>query len=261
AQLDGLRVISRTSVMPYKTTSLSMPQIARALGVDSVIEGSVVQAGDRVRVTAQLIEGSTDRHLWAKNYERGAADVLALQREVAFDIAREVRATLSPTEEARLAEKPSVDPRAYEAYLRGRFFWDTMSEKGLLTSIEFYERAIGVDPGYAPAYAGMADAYWILGSAGDETAPPAETMPKARAAARKARALDPSLARAEATLALLEIDHDWSFAPAERRLRAVLEHNPSLAGVHVSFSAYLAGMGRFDEAIAEAQKGQELDPL
>jgi TolB-like protein/DNA-binding winged helix-turn-helix (wHTH) protein/Tfp pilus assembly protein PilF len=261
AQLDGLRVISRTSVMPYKATRLSMPAIARELRVDSVIEGSVVRVGDRVRVTAQLIEGTSDRHLWAKNYERAAADVLGLQREVALDIAREVRATLSPRDAAHLAEQPSVDPRAYEAYLRGRFFWDTMSEKGLKTSIEFYERAIGMDPSYAPAYAGLADAYWILGSAGYEAAPPEETVPKARAAARKALELDPSLMRAEATLALIEIDHDWNFAPAERRLRAVLDQNPSLASVHVSFSAYLAGMGRFDESIAEARKGQELDPL
>jgi TolB-like protein/DNA-binding winged helix-turn-helix (wHTH) protein/Tfp pilus assembly protein PilF len=261
AQLDGLRVISRTSVMAFKGSKLALPKVARELGVDSVVEGSLVREGGRVRVTAQLVDGATDRHLWARNYDRAAVDVLGLQREVALDIAREVRAALSPKEEAHLAEQPPVEPRAYEAYLRGRIFWDTMSEKGLESSIEQFERAIGLDPSYAPAYAGLADAYWILGSAGYEVAPPSETVPKARAAAKKALELDPNSARAQATLALLEIDHDWNFAPAEERLRSVLQHNPSLASVHVSFSAYLAGMGRFDEAIAEAQRGRELDPL
>ena len=214
-----------------------------------------------MRVTAQLIEAATDRHLWANSYERASADVLVLQREIVRDIAREVRATLSPREEARLAAKPSVDPLAYEAYLRGRISWDTMSEKGLESSIGLFERAIALDPGYAPAYAGLADAYWILGSAGFEAAPQHATVPKARAAARKAKELDPDLDRAEATLGFLEIDYDWDFGTGERRVRAVLERNPSLASVHTSFSYYLAAMGRFEEAIAAAERGQELDPL
>jgi TolB-like protein/DNA-binding winged helix-turn-helix (wHTH) protein/Tfp pilus assembly protein PilF len=261
AQLDRLRVISRTSVMPYKGTRLSLPAIAAELHVDTIVEGSVLSSGDRVRVTAQLIEAATDRHLWANTYERASADVLVLQREVVRDIAREVRATLSPREEARLAARPSVDPLAYEAYLRGRILWDTMSKKGLEGSIGLFERSIALDPGYAPAYAGLADAYWILGSAGFEVAPQLETVPKARAAARKAMELDPDLDRAEATLGFLEIDYDWNFAAGERRVRAVLERNPSLASVHTSFSYYLAAMGRFEEAIAAAKRGQELDPL
>lgn len=261
AQLDRLRVISRTSVMPYKGSHLRLPGIAAELHVDTIVEGSVLSSGDHVRVTAQLIDAATDRHLWASSYERATTDVLALQREIVRDIAREVRATLSPRQAAHLAAKPSVDPLAYEAHLRGRIFWDTMSQKGLESSIGFFERAIALDPGYAPAYAGLADAYWILGSAGFEAAPQHETVPKARAAALKAKELDPDLDRAEATLGFLEIDYDWDFAMGERRVRTVLERNPSLVSVHTSFSYYLAAMGRFEEAIAAAKRGQELDPL
>ena len=186
AQLDGLRVISRTSVMSYKGTRVSLPQIARDLGVDAVVEGSALQSGDRVRVTAQLIDAASDRHLWARNYEQEAKDVIALQRELALAIAQGVRATLTPGEQKRLAARPSVDPRAYEAYLRGRFHWESMTSSGLKGAIEQYERAIALDPSYAPAYAGLAESYWIMGSAGYEVAPQGETAPQARAAARRA---------------------------------------------------------------------------
>ena len=261
AQLDGLRVISRTSVMAYKGTRVSLPQIARELGVDAVVEGSALQSGDRVRVTAQLIDATSDRHLWARNYERGAEDVIALQRELALAIAQGVQATLTPGEQARLAARPSVDPRAYEAYLRGRFQWESMTSDGLKGAIEQYERAIALDPSYAPAYAGLAESYWIMGSAGYEVAPQGETAPKARAAARRALELEPGLGQAEAALGFIEIDFDWDFAKGEARVKEALARNPGLGAVHVSFSYYLAAMGRFDEAIAEAKHGQDLDPL
>lgn len=260
AQVGGLRVISRSSVMPYKGESRRLPQIARELAVDAVVEGTVLQTGGRVRVTAQLVDTGTDRQLWARSYERDVADVINLQRELALAIAEGVHATLTPGEKQRLAATATVDPAAYEAYLRGRFAWETMTFRGLSSAVEHYERAIALDPSYAQAYAGLAESYWVMGSAGYESAPQGDSAARARAAARRALELDPGLGPAEAVLGFIEIDYDWNFAAGEARLRRVLERTPSLPGVHVSFSAYLSTMGRFEEAVAEARRWMELDP-
>ncbi len=261
AQIGALRVISRTSVMPYKATAKRLPEIARELGVDSVVEGSVLRYGERVRITARLVDAATDRNIWSETYERDLSDILSLQGDVARAITLGVRVTVTPQEQARLEQSGQVDPQAYEAYLRGRFHWQTMTEAGLRRGVEYMDQAIRIDPGYAPAYAGIAYCYWVMGGAGFETAPQTETAPKAKAAAERALALDPDLATAQATLGMLEIDYDWDFGRGEARMRDAIARSPGLAEPRISYSAFLAAMGRFEEAVAEAKRGLELDPV
>jgi TolB-like protein/DNA-binding winged helix-turn-helix (wHTH) protein len=261
AQVSALRVISRTSVMLYKASDKRLPDIARELDVDTVVEGSVLRSGDRVRITAQLLDARADRHLWAHSYERDLADILALEGEFARAITREVQVTLTPGEQERLGRTAAVDPRAYEAYLRGRFAWEPMTDEGLRKGVEFMEQALALDPRYTPAWAGMAYCYWLMGSAGYEAARPLEVAEKAKAAVRKALELDPALPAAQATLAMIEIDFDWDFPSGEARLKEVIARNPSFADAHVSYSSYLAGVGRSAEAVEEARRGLELDPL
>jgi TolB-like protein/Flp pilus assembly protein TadD len=261
AQVSALRVISRTSVMSYKATAKRLPEIARELGVDSVVEGSVLRSGGRVRITARVVDAALDRSLWSETYERDLSDVLALQREVARAITLGVRVSVTPQEQARLEQSSRVNPEAYEAYLRGRYAWQTMSADGLRQGVEQMERAIAIDPRYAPAYSGLAYCYWVMGGAGFESAPQTQTAPRAKAAAQKALEIDPGLAAAQATLAMLEIDYDWDFPRGESRMRQAIASNPGLAEPHISYSAFLAAMGRGEEAIAEARRGLELDPL
>lgn len=261
AQIGALRVISRTSVMPYKATTKRLPEIAKELDADTVVEGSVLRSGNRVRITARLVDAATDRNLWSETYERDIGDILALQREVTRAITLGVRVTTTPQEQARLEQPARVDPRAYEAFLRGRLLWQTMTDAGLLKGVEYMDRAIAADPSYAPAYSGLAYCWWVLGGAGFEVAAQTETAPKAKAAALRALELDPSLSSAQATLAMLEIDYDWNFAQGEARMREAIARSPSLSDAHVSFSAYLSAVGRADEAITEARLGLALDPL
>jgi Tfp pilus assembly protein PilF len=221
----------------------------------------VLRSGDRVRVTAQLVDAASDRPLWADTYERDMGDILALQREVARAIALGVEVTVTPQEENRLRSSASVDPKAYEAYLRGLFFWERMTSSGFERSIASLEEAIAIDPVYAPAWAALGETYWIMGSSGYEEKRPAEVAPKARDAAAKAMELDPSLAGPYATLAEVAADFDWEYAKSEELFRKAIDLNPSFADARVSFSALLTGLGRFDEAVAEAKRAQELDPL
>jgi TolB-like protein/Tfp pilus assembly protein PilF len=261
AQIGALRVISRTSIMPYKATTKRLPEIAKELDADTVVEGSVLRSGNRVRIAARVVDAATDRSLWSETYERDMDDILALQREVTRAITLGVRVTTTPQEQARLEQPARVDPRAYEAFLRGRLLWQTMTDAGLLKGVEYMDRAIAADPSYAPAYSGLAYCWWVLGGAGFEIAAQTETAPKAKAAALRALELDPSLSSAQATLAMLEIDYDWNFAQGEARMREAIARSPSLSDAHVSFSAYLSAVGRADEAIAEARLGLALDPL
>ena len=261
SQVGALRVISRTSAMAYKASTRTLPAIARELNADAVVEGSVQRSGNRVRITARLVDAPTDQNLWGEAYERDIADILALQREVARAITLGVRVVVTPQEQARLEKPGRVEPRAYEAYLRGRFAWQTMTTDGLRQGIESMEEAIAIDPTYAQAYEGLAYCWWILGSAGYEVAPQSETAPKAKAAAQKALELDPTLTSAAVTLGMLEIDHDWDFAKGEARVRGAIARSPSLSEVRTSFSAYLAGVGKTDEAVVEAERGVDLDPL
>jgi TolB-like protein/tetratricopeptide (TPR) repeat protein len=257
-QIGELRVISRTSAMHYKGTNKMLPEIARELNVDAVVEGSVERAGDRVRITAQLIEAPTDRHLWASSYDRDLRDVLTLQSEVAQAIANKVKISLTPEEKTRLHLTHVVNPEAHEAYLKGRFYWNKRTEKDLEKSAEYFQQAIEKDPNDAPPYDGLADAYIQLTQYG--SVPAAEARHKAEVAARKALEIDPSLAEAHTTLAsLLEWDYDWT--GAEPEYKRALELNPNYATGHDWYSIYLAEMGRTEEAIAQAKLAQEVDPL
>jgi Tfp pilus assembly protein PilF len=259
SKISALRVISRTSSMRYRGAQKSLREIARELDVDAVLEGSVLRAGDRVRITTQLIDVDSDRHLWAESYDRALRDVLSLQSEVAQAVAREIKITLTPDERSRFGRIRQVDPEAHEAYLKGRFSWNKRTEEGLKESIEYFQRAIGLDPAYPAAYAGLADAYGILGN--NQFAPAHDTFPKARAAALRALELDDGLAEAHASLAFCMQNYDWDWAGAEREYQRAFQLNPNYAPAHQWYAFYLIGMGRNAEAVDEIKKARQLDPL
>jgi TolB-like protein/DNA-binding winged helix-turn-helix (wHTH) protein/Flp pilus assembly protein TadD len=258
AQIRALRVISRTSVMHYKRTSKLLPRIADELQADAVVEGTVTRAGDRVRVTAQLIHASTDRHLWARSYERELRDVLALQAELAGAIAQAVEVKLQPEERRRLALRATVNAEAYDAYLKGRFFLNRRGAGDIPKAIDYFQQAIGRDPKYAPAYSGLSDAHRMFGLQG---LPPRECMPKAEAAARKALALDDTLAEAHASLAGVLYRYQWDWEGAEREFRLSLELDPNYAEGHRAYAMYLLTVRRNQEAVAAARRARELSPL
>jgi serine/threonine-protein kinase len=259
AQIAGLRVISRTSVMVYKGAKKPLPQIARELHVDAIVDGSVQRSGDKVRINAELIEASTDRHLWAKSYERDLRDILTVQSAVAKAIADEVQIKLTPQEQARLAKSRQVNPEALEAYLAGRFYWNKRTAEGLEKSIAYFQRAITKDPNYALAYAGLAVSYHVLSEL--SVVPVEEAFPKARSAALKALEIDDSLGEAHSALANVKEDYDWDWKGAEEEYKRALELNPGQVLAHVSYSNLLFELGRLPEALSEASVAQQLDPL
>jgi serine/threonine-protein kinase len=259
AQIQALRVISRTSAMRYKKTTKTLQEIGRELNVEAVVEGSVRRYADRVRITAQLIEVATDRHLWAKSYERDLKDVLALQGEVARAIAQEIRVKVTPEEEARLARSHVVDPRAYESYLRGRQHWNKRNDEGLLRSLEYFREAIDLDPDWATARVGLADAYCVIGFYG--TLPPGDSFPKGKIAATAALRMDDQLAEAYSALGYVQHYYEWDWAAAERSFHRALELNDGSAYIHLFYANMLAAMGRHEEAIRTVTRGHELDPL
>ena len=254
AQVRALRVVSRTSVTQYERTDKLLPRIAEDLDVDAVVEGTVLRADGRVRVTAQLIHAATDTHLWARSYERELRDVFALQAELAAAIAQAVEVKVQPDEHRRLSRQVSVDPEAYDLYLKGRFFWN---KRALPKAIGYFEQAIARDPNYAPAYSGLSDAHRISGL----RVPPRECMPKAEAAARKALALDDTLAEAHASLAGVLYRYQWDWEGAEREFQRSLELDPSSAEGHRAYAVYLLTVRRNEEALAEARRARELSPL
>ena len=260
AQIGALRVISRTSAMRYKQSRLPLPQIARELGVDGVVEGSVVRSGNRVRISSQLILAATDRHLWARSYERDLSDIVALQGEVAQAIATQVRAAITPRQRSRLEAAKPVNREAYDLYLRGLYHWNQYSPAGTLDAVTYFRQALQKDPGLAVAYAGLAIAYeWGSLSAGPA---PREAFPLAKAAALKALQLDPLLPDAHTALAIEESDYELDRAAAEKEFLRAIELNPNSALARRSYaSSYLKCMGRYQEALAEAQKAVELDPF
>ena len=257
-----LDVISRTSVMRFKGSQQPLPEIARALNVDAVVEGSVLRDGRRVRITAQLIDARTDKHLWANSYERDVRDVLALQADVARAIAQEVRTTLSRQQEAHSAEssKRTVSPEALEAYLQGRFYWNRRGGDSLAKSVDYFQQALKIDPGYAAAYAGMADSYTLLGSVSGEMAPQA-TMAKAKAAAEAALKLDDSLGEAHTSLAMLHFWYNWDWSAAEKEFKLAIARNRSYPTAHHWYAIFLSAMGRHEEALVEIDQALRLDPV
>lgn len=256
--IHDLRVISRTSVMRFKDTQLSVPEIAGTLRVDAIVEGSVIREGSRIRVSAQLIRGATDEHLWSETYDRELRDVLDLQSQVAQSIARRVEVTVTGKERARLIAARSVSPDVYESYLKGRFA-KSIRKADIEQSIAHFEEAIRKDATFAPAYVGLAEAYQDLGRI-FVGASPDEVRPKVISAARKALELDPEIARAHAVLADVHLAR-WDWADAEAEYKRALELNPNDAAAHVGVANWLLSQGRMEEALAWAQRGRELDPL
>jgi TolB-like protein/DNA-binding winged helix-turn-helix (wHTH) protein/Tfp pilus assembly protein PilF len=260
-QISALRVISRTSVMTYKRARKPLPQIARELHVDAVVEGTVLRSGDEVRITAQLIEASTDRHLWSQSYQGELRDTLALQNQVARAIADQIRINLNPQERAALQNVKVVDPQAYQSYLKGRFFWNKRTADSLNVALAYFNQAIDEDPNYAQAYSGLADTYSLLGDWQYAVMTPSEALPKAKAAASKALELDPNLGEAHNSLAFCLDGFDWDFESAGKEFRRAIELNPGYATAHHWYAWHLSLLGQYDEALAEMRKAQNVDPL
>ncbi len=260
AKIGALRVTSRTSVMQYQGSKRSLRDIAKELTVDAVLEGSVSRAGNKVRITVQLIGAATDQLLWAETYDRDLRDIFTLQSEVARAVAGEIRVKLTPQEQARLAGVPAVNPRAYEAYLKGRHHWNKRTEEALRKGLEYFQQALFEDPRYAQAYAGVADSYFLLGWSG--AMPPREAMPEAKKAAERALKIDDKLAEAHNSLAGVLQLYDWDWAAAEREFRRAIELDPASADARHRYAMNcLAPLGRLDEAAREMQRAQDLDAL
>jgi TolB-like protein/DNA-binding winged helix-turn-helix (wHTH) protein/Tfp pilus assembly protein PilF len=261
ARISSIRVLSRTTAMEYKDSHESLGKIARDLGVDAVVEGTVLRSGDRVRITAELIQVSTDRHLWADTYESPLDDVLTLQNRVASAIVEQIRIQLTSQDKTRLASRRLVKPEAYEDFLKGLFYWNKRSREDLVKAIDYFQSAIVKDPQYALAYAGLADCYGILGAAIVGTVPTIEVAPKAEAAAMKAVELDDSLAETQTALATVQFNYKWDWKAAERGFRRAIELNPNYATAHQRYSLYLTAMGRRSESLQEMERARSLDPL
>jgi TolB-like protein/DNA-binding winged helix-turn-helix (wHTH) protein/Tfp pilus assembly protein PilF len=260
-QISALRVISRTSAMRYKGALKPLPQIARELNVDAVIEGSIVRSGGRVRITAQLIEAASDRHLWAQSYDGDLRDTLALQSRVAGAIAEEIRINIEPKEQAALRNVKRVNPDAYEAYLKGRYFWNKRTVDGLNRAREYFDDAVAKAPDYARAHSGLADTYALLGDWQYGVMSPREALPAAKAAAVKALELDDTLGEAHTSLGFVLSGFDWNWAAAEKEFRQAIDLNPGYATAHHWYAWHLSLMGRNGEAIDEMRKARSLDPL
>jgi len=262
AKLDVSKVISETSVAQFKDTKKSVPEIARALEVDAVVEGAVLREGNQVRITVQLIRGDTDRHVWAESYERQMTDILALQDEVALGVAHAIKLELSPGAAGQSSSPKPVNSEAYEAYLKGRYFLQKPDDSFFRTG-DYFQQAIQLDPGYAPAYAGLAQYYVLFSTAPlppERALTKEQALSKAREYAQKAIRLDPDLPDSHASLAYLHFN-DWNWHDADREFQRAIALAPGLAQEHGLYSAYLAAMGRGAEAVAEAQRAVELDPL
>ena len=260
-QISALRVISRTSVMGYKHARKPLPQIARELNVDAIVEGTVLRSGDQVRITAQLIDAAADKHLWSQSYEGELKDTLALQNQVARAIADQIRINLNPQEQAALKTAKVVNPEAYESYLKGRYFWNKRTPDSLKVALAYFNQAIDEDPTYAQAYSGLADTYALLGDWQYGVMTPKEALPKAKAAATKALELDGTLSEAHNSLAFCFDAFDWDLESAGKEFQRAIELNPGYATAHHWYSWHLSLLGRYDEAIEEMRKAKSLDPL
>lgn len=259
AKIKALRVISRTSAMQYKAARKSLPQIARELNVNAVMEGSVLRSGERVRITAQLIHASSDQHLWAESYERDFRDILSLQSEIAQQVADQIRIMLTPAERARLGGARQVNPQAHDLYLKARYHWNKRTEESVKKAIAYFHRALDADPTFAQGYAGLADCYNILGYY--NSLPPAEAYPKGRAAALKALELDGSLAEPHASLGVVKRDFEWDWPGAEAEFEKAVELNPGFVESYHWRATLFSMLGRQAEGLREKAKALALDPL
>jgi len=258
ARISELKVISRTSVMHYKGTKKTLPQIANELNVDGVVEGSVLRSGDHVRITVQLLDARADRHLWAENYEREITDVLAVQNNVASDIANQVRVKLTAVEQARLSDSRRVDLDARDDYLKGRYYWNKRTKDDLRRAFDYFTRSANRDQSYALAYSGLADYYLLLSFYG---VPPSESFPKGKVAALRALEIDDGLAEAHASLGSVKAFYEWNWTGGEEEFKRAIDLSPNYATARQWYAYLLAATGRFDEAAMEMKQAQTLDPL
>jgi TolB-like protein/Tfp pilus assembly protein PilF len=259
SRIPGLRVISRTSSMHFKNTQLSAPEIARMLGVDAIVEGSLLREGRQMRVHTQLIRAATDDHIWAGEYQREYRSILEIEEEFTRSIVEQIEVNLKPEERARLAAVRPVDPEAYEDYLKGRYYFNQRTADALNKSITSFQQAIAKDSSYAPAQSGLAEAYAMLGFRGGF--PSQDALSRAKAAALKAIEMDAALAEPHASLAFIAETYEWDWATAEREYKRALELNPGDAQAHNWYAGYLTYTGRFDDGISEAVRARDLDPL
>lgn len=259
AQISALRVISRNSIMRYKGSNKPLPEIAQELHVEAVVEGSVRRSGDRVRITAELVDAASAKDLWARSYERELRDVLILQSEVASAIADEIRVKITPQERSRLTTNRVVDPAAHEDYIKGRFYWNKRTEAGLKRGIDYFRQAIDLEPSYAEAYDGLADCW--MGLAWYGYVPSKDAFSRAKTAATRALELNGSMAEAQTSLAFVNANYDYDWKAAEDGYRRAIALNPNYANAHHWYADFLSAMGRHEEAIAESKRARELDPL
>jgi TolB-like protein/DNA-binding winged helix-turn-helix (wHTH) protein/tetratricopeptide (TPR) repeat protein len=260
-QISALRVISRTSAMLYKGARKPLPEIARELDVDAVVEGAVFRSGTQVRITAELIDARDDRHMWSQSFSGELRDTLILQHRVAQAIATEIRCTLNPREREKLRQHTVVDPEAYEAYLKGRYFWNKRTGDDFRKAAGYFDEAIARDPTYAPAFSGLADTYALMGDWEYGVLAPAEALPRGKAAATKALQIDDTLAEAHTSLAFLLDAFDWNLAAADAEFRRAIDLSPGYATAHHWYAWHLSLLGRSDQAATEMRKAQNLDPL
>jgi TolB-like protein/DNA-binding winged helix-turn-helix (wHTH) protein/Tfp pilus assembly protein PilF len=258
AQFGSLRVISRTSAMHYKGSHKSLPEIARELNVDAVVEGSVTRSGNQVRITAQLLDTHSDRHLWAKAYDRDTREIMSLQQDVADSIAHEIQAKLTPQENLRQAQNRQVDPEAYDDYLRGQYFWHKFTVQGMRQAQEYFEKSVQKDPSNALGYAWLANTY---GQLGDYVGPRKDFMLKSKETSLKALQLDDKVAVAHGALGWVRWAYEWDWPGAESEFRRAIQLSPGHALSRGIYARYLDSMGRFEEAIREHRIARELDPL
>ena len=259
AKIADLKVISRTSTQHFKSSPDNLPQIAQQLGVANILEGSVQRAADQVHVNVQLIKAATDAHLWAEAYDRKLTDIFGVEADIAKTIAETLQAKLTGSEKTAIAKHPTANPEAYELYLKGRFFWNKRTGADLRTAIEYFNQALGKDPSYVLAYAGLADSYTLLHVFG--AASPADSFPQAKEAAKKALELDETSAEAHTSLAYVLLGHDFDFEQSLKEFERAIQLNPNYATAHAWYGLTLAMTGRFDRAIAEGKRAVELDPL
>jgi serine/threonine protein kinase/Tfp pilus assembly protein PilF len=259
SQIPKLNVKARSSVFRYKGKEIDLQQIARELNVQAILNGRVIQRGEQVFLNLELVDAHTENVIWSEQYARKRSDLATLQSEIARDVSNKLRAKLSGAEQNQIAKNYTTNAEAYQLYLKGRYYWNKRTEADIKRSLDYFNQAIALDPGYALAYAGLADTYQVLPNLPGVS--PEDAYPKARAAAQKALEIDPDLAEPHAALGVVLHEYDWNFGEAEKEFKRSIELNPNYASAHQWYGEYLMNMGRYDEAIAETRLAQQLDPL
>jgi len=259
SKIHGLSVISSTSAVQYKMRSKSIVEAGRELNVGTLLEGSVRKSGNALRVTIQMIDGNKDDHVWAESYDRELRDVFAIQSDIAERVAEALQIQLLSDEKKEIEKRTTENPEAYTLYLKGRFFWNQRELDGFRKALELFQQAVDKDPAFAPAYAGLADTYLLLGRAGHSS--PKLTYPKSTEYAEKAISLDARLPEPHVAIAAIRQEYEWKWEESENEFKRAIELNPSYSIAHIWYALYLGHVGRFEEAIEQASRALELDPM